>query len=370
MTHDVDSHEQGHGREAKSLKYELRARAFFKAIPLTVHLELTKRCNLRCIHCYVAGRRDELTAERLAALFDELAAEGTLGVALTGGELALREDWLDIARAARRSGMIISMQTNGTLLDDDDVLAIADLKPASVAVSLYGGTAAAHDAVTGVEGSFARTVTTMRRLIASGVRVRIGSVLMHETLDEYRQIIDLANEMDCAFTFDPTVAPRTDGAGDVLEHRAGIEQLKRFYLDETMMADTREGRLAMRPDEPPQRTAVNCTAGFTTAFIDAGGDVYPCIGFLPAFGNLCETPFREVWRGEVAQAHRRAMARPLEQCNACDLVDYCVNRCARLAAVEDGDLSGPSTRACELAVLARDIRETYRCRTACPAERE
>jgi radical SAM protein with 4Fe4S-binding SPASM domain len=370
VTHDVDSHEQGRGREPKQLGKARRARAFSKAIPLTIHVELTKRCNLRCIHCYVAGRRDELPAERLAALFDELAAEGTLGVALTGGELALREDWLDIARAARRSGMLLHMQTNGTLFDADDIEAIADLKPASVAVSLYGGAAAAHDAVTGVEGSFERAVATIRGLTAAGVRVGIGSVLMRETLDEFPQIIELARGIGCTVMFDPTVAPRSDGTSDVVEHRVCIEQLKHFYLDERIFADTREGRLAMRPDDLPARTAANCTAGFTTAFIEADGEVFPCMGFLPSFGNVSEASFREVWQGEVAREHRRAMMRPLEQCNACEMVAYCVNRCARLAAVEDGDVSGPSTRACELAVLVRDLREIYRCRAACPAVRE
>jgi len=80
------------------------------------------------------------------------------------------------------------------------------------------------------------------------------------------------------------------------------------------------------------------------------------MGLPPSVGNVACTPFAEVWRGPAAAAHRRAMREPLPVCSHCDLLDYCTVRCPRLAVVEDGDISGPSRRACELASLVKDMR--------------
>jgi radical SAM protein with 4Fe4S-binding SPASM domain len=74
------------------------------------------------------------------------------------------------------------------------------------------------------------------------------------------------------------------------------------------------------------------------------------------FGNVAAKPFSDVWQGPAAAAHRRAMRGPLPVCSRCDLLDYCTVRCPRLAVVEDGDVCGPSRRACELAGMVKEMR--------------
>ena len=146
-----------------------------------LHFELTKRCNLGCYHCYVVKREDELPTSRWLELVDEVADAGCLSVTLTGGEVCLREDWLTIARAVRRARMVVSIFTNGTLLDEDALDALAQLTPAIVSLSLYGSDADTHDAVTMVRGSFERTMRSLRGLRDRGVRCRVSTVLMKET---------------------------------------------------------------------------------------------------------------------------------------------------------------------------------------------
>ncbi len=103
------------GREGRSVRDALRARARAHAVPLTAFLELTKRCNLSCYHCYVAGDRAEMGTERWLELIDELEAEGSLHISLTGGELGLRRDWLAIAQRVKQRHMTLTVLTNGTL---------------------------------------------------------------------------------------------------------------------------------------------------------------------------------------------------------------------------------------------------------------
>src|SRR5512140_817452 len=94
---------QRRGREAESVRLRLRALAIANEVPLHVHLELTARCNLKCVHCYLADDHgsSELTKERWREVVDEVAGQGALFVTLTGGEVALKEGWLEIARRVR-----------------------------------------------------------------------------------------------------------------------------------------------------------------------------------------------------------------------------------------------------------------------------
>ena len=349
------------GRTPRPTRDGLYALAAARAIPLKAVIEVTKRCNLRCYHCYVedAGRQHsspELTTARLVELLRELAAEGCLMVTLTGGEVALRDDFLELAAAVKSQRMQLSVLTNGTAFTRSDLEALAALRPARVAVSVYGVTPKAHERVTGVPGSFDRAMGTVQALRSLDVRCSLHGALLKESCEEFAKVAGLAEELGCDWRFDPTVVPTESGGGHVVEHRVSVEQLQEFFFHPKTAGRTKE-YAASHDDAPTSRRAANCGAGSASVFISSEGGVYACMGFPPPFGDVARRPFTTVWRGAEAQAHRQRMREPLATCDACELLRYCTVRCPRLAAVEDGDLSGPSARACELAGMVRDWRE-------------
>jgi len=355
-------------REGGGLRQRLRALAHQRRIPLRAEIELTRRCNLRCRHCYLppAGDgRSEMDVGDVLRLLAGLREQGCLSVILTGGEvLLLGERFFAVAEAVRANDMVLSVITNGTLWDQSAAERLACLGVSAVTVSLYAADAARHDAVTGVPGSFARTVAGIRALVAAGVRCHVSSVLMVDTIDGFRAVRDLATGLGCEVSFDPTVAPRCDGSLDVLRYRVPAERLLEFYRDEWVLPRTREGALvspaaggAGRPTAVERR---NCGAGFTSVFIDAHGDVLPCMGFPPPFGNIRSEPFAAVWHGAVAERQRRLMEEPLEECAACTVAAFCTTRCPRLALVEDGALNGASRRACEMTGMVLRLRAALR----------
>ena len=340
-----------------SLRDRLRNAAAAHSIPLKVEIELTKRCNLRCVHCYAATSVEQQEVEtcRWLQVVDELAELGCLGIVLTGGEIALRDDFLEVARRARERRMDLSVLTNGTLLSDEQLDELARLK-AGVGVSIYGATAATHDLVTGVPGSFEGAVRTLERLRSRGVRRVMHTVLMNENIDEFSDMVQLAETLDCRYLFDPNVVPRADGSDDVLVHRVGVDRLREFYAHSALFNKTREGRIAREPGEPERRVPGPCAAGITAAFIEANGDVLPCMGFPPAFGNIITGTFREAWTSQIAQEHRRLMNKPPAVCGQCALLGYCTARCPRLAYLETHDMTRPNSRACELARMVRELK--------------
>jgi radical SAM protein with 4Fe4S-binding SPASM domain len=281
-----------------------------------------------------------------------------MAVGLTGGELALHEGWEQVAALARRRRMMVTLMTNGTLWDENDWQLVGSLRPRRVCISLYAANAEVHDAITGLDGSFRASVATLVGLRKHGVRCRIGSVLMPENLTEVPALRQLAERLECEFLFDPTVQPCDDGSKGVLAHRVNRDDLATFYSDQVIAARSREGRIVLSSGKPPTREPRNCGAGVTGAFVSASGDVAPCMGFTPPFGNIVTESFQRIWTGSRAQEHRRLMSLPLESCSACDIKDYCTTRCPRLALVEDGDLSGPSQRACDLAGLIKHLSQS------------
>ena len=351
-------------RAARPVRDALRAGARARNMPLSASLELTKRCNLRCYHCYIAGEQVELETQAWLDALEQLEAMGCMHILLTGGEATLRHDFFVIAARVKALRMTLTVLTNGTLLDDEGAARLAELRPFKVAVSMYGASAEKHDAVTGIKGSFARSIAALRALHRHGVRCRLSCTLMPETIGEVSAIIELAEELGCDYLFDPTVSPRSDDSDDVLRFRLPAERLREFYTHKAIVK--RYDWQAKVSDATVTHLAPGqCGAGFTSLHIDANGDVLPCVGFGPAFGNLDDESLASLWRGSLAEDHRRRMREPLVECTGCKYVRSCAVRCPRLAVFESGSVSGKSPRACEIAavsyemaqVLAADVRD-------------
>ena len=104
---------------------KFRLKAVEKRIPVSGSIELTYRCNLRCIHCYLDRRSNlestiarELTTQQIIAIIDQISDAGCLFLLLTGGEPLSRNDFPEIYRHAKKRGMILTVFTNGTLITD------------------------------------------------------------------------------------------------------------------------------------------------------------------------------------------------------------------------------------------------------------
>jgi len=118
---------------------DLRERAVREQIPIVVHIDLTYRCNLRCIHCYLTGGKKQLecSTEEIKDILKQLAEAGTLYLTLSGGEIFLRKDLPEIVRYARKLHFAIRLLTNGTLIDEAMVDEIAEWHPELIAFSVY-----------------------------------------------------------------------------------------------------------------------------------------------------------------------------------------------------------------------------------------
>jgi sulfatase maturation enzyme AslB (radical SAM superfamily) len=211
----------------------IREEATQKRIPLVVHFDLTYRCPLRCVHCYLTGGKKHLecTTDEIKDILDQLADAGSLYLTFSGGEIFLRNDLPKIVAYARKLHFAVRLLTSGVLIDREEVKEIAAWHPELVAFSVYDLDASVHDAITRKRGSLAKTLDAIHALKEEGVPLKISSVLTDRNVGGYRKVYDFAKELGAQFQADYRITPKTDGSKEPLKFRIKEQEVKQVLSD-------------------------------------------------------------------------------------------------------------------------------------------
>jgi radical SAM protein with 4Fe4S-binding SPASM domain len=319
---------------------------------ISVHWELTYRCNERCTHCYLdvltpgAKVPGELSTAECKRVLDELAALGALTVTFSGGEPLVRADFFEIAGYARRKGFAVRLFTNGILIKPEIAERLAALRPVVVELSLYGADAASHDQITLIPGSFELTLRACDLLRARGVRTILKCPMMRENYRQMDALRALALAKGANFQYDLTIVPKHSGDRGPLRHRLSDDELLDLFSRE------------LTPDGwtlAPYRDSYRfCGIGLTSLTIGPYGEVYSCVGARVSAGNVREQRLATLWQAPVWAELAGLTLANLPVCASCELRQYCV-RCHGTAAFEDGDLLGCSSVAYREARLRRQV---------------
>lgn len=327
-------------------------RARHAVVPLGVHLDVTYECDLACVHCYLADRkRAELTLTEYHALFDELRALGTLHLLISGGEIFVRPDGLDIIRAARERRFEVRLITHGGHITDAIADALAELRIAVVAMSVYSAEKAVHDAITQVPGSWARTTTAVRRLVARGVPTLMKCVVMPQNRDSVEGMRQMAAELGCGVEFSLDIKGDNTGSDALLD--LNLEPGQKVALMGCVYPQLIDpaGVANFSPDQ------YTCMAGNASCYVGPDGTVQPCLDWAQEAGNIREQSFTDIWRtSPVFVAARTIRRSSFEGCSSCESFSRC-SLCPAKAQRETGSATGSAPSRCRetLALeLARD----------------
>lgn len=324
---------------------DLRAASARLALPLTVHAELTRRCNAGCVHCYQepSSAGAELSRDEWLTTVEQARAAGALVLTLSGGEALLSPHFWPVAERARALGLAVRVFTNGLLLGREVVARLAALHPLSVEVSIFAADPARHDAVVGVPGALSRALRGLFRLKRAGIRTIVKCPLLAGAGEDHAAVRRLAERLGAGVVFDPQIFPRSDGASAPTRCRGEDLLLEDYFSHPATLAHDRPRT------EPTPPSAAPCGMARTFVVIAPEGDVLPCPMLRLPAGNVRATPLASLWRESPLLVRLRARRfGALETCGACPRSGYC-DRCSAMALVEDGDLDGPSSRACAVA---------------------
>jgi radical SAM protein with 4Fe4S-binding SPASM domain len=344
----------------------LISRTVQKHRPLSVHFDLTYRCNERCVHCYLDhDDHGELTTAECLKVLDDLARSGTLFLTFSGGEIFLRPDLYEILAAARRLHFDISLKSNALLVTAERAARLREFGVRRVQISVYSDIPAIHDAITKVPGSLERTLAAIPILLEHGLQVKLACPLMKENLMAYRGVMALAEKLGVPYILDLTITPMMDGSSGPLQHRASVSSLLPVLRDPALQACKPQpsaaaaSTLDVLPSmfgsalssgiESAAYEDLPCSAGHNSCYISPYGDVFPCVQLPQAAGNLRREKFDDIWYHAPQLERLRAIRESqLPICSRCEIRSYC-ERCPGLALMEGGDLLGAYERACALA---------------------
>jgi AdoMet-dependent heme synthase len=330
-----------------SLLEEMNQKALDLGIPISVHLDITYRCNERCIHCYLDhDDHGEMTTAEILGLLDQLADAGVFFLTLSGGEVLMRRDFFEIVEHARRLLFNVKVKTNGVMIHEREARRIRELGVEQIQISVYSHRPEVHDAITKLPGSLKRSIDAIRFLKSCGLKVTMANVLMTANLYDNAGVMALAKELGVFYTIDPTITPKIDGDTSILSLRAPGQALQQVFRNPELVGNVEE---FCAPPPPPGEDIMEgfpCSAGHTACYVSPYGDVFPCVQFPLPSGNVRKQRFIDIWRGSSELNEVRSIrAKDLPTCSTCAHVGTC-SRCPGLAYME-GSMRGPSTADCE-----------------------
>jgi len=326
---------------------EMGAKALRLGVPIGAQIDLTYRCNERCIHCYLDhDDHGEMTTREIKDVLSQMADAGVFFLTISGGEIFMRKDFYEILEFAHAKTFCIKLKTNAILIRPDDAKRIRSLGVDSVQVSIYSHRGEVHDGITKVRGSLKRSLEGIRLLREQGLNVIIANALMSNNLQDYREVKALAAELGVKCTLDPTITPMMDGNRSILHLNVGEEDLKRVFRDESLVGNVEEFCAPPVGADQDALDSLPCSAGHTACYVSPYGDVYPCVQFPLPSGNLRKTKFIDIWRDSPQLNEVRSIRlRDLPSCSSCAHGGTCT-RCPGLAYLE-GNMRGPSYQDCQ-----------------------
>jgi radical SAM protein with 4Fe4S-binding SPASM domain len=332
---------------SEQLLQEMTAKALQLNIPLNVQLDLTYRCNERCVHCYLDHEdHGEMTTVEIKRLLDEMAEAGVFVLTLSGGEIFLRRDFFEIVEYARQLMFCVKLKTNAVLIREREANRLKELGVESIQISIYSHRAEIHDAITLLPGSLKRSVEAIRFLKSQGLKVIVANVLMTQNLQDYGGVQELAAELGVESTIDPTITPMMDGNRAPLSLGLSGSRLQQVFHEQALVGNVEEFCAIPAAADQDELEALPCSAGHTACYVSPYGDVYPCVQFPLPTGNVRRQRFIDIWRhSDQMNEVRSIRLKDLSTCSHCTHASNCT-RCPGLAFME-GNMRGPSSQDCE-----------------------
>ena len=339
---------------------EIHERLSGKRVPIGGSLELTQRCNNKCVHCYnnLATGDQEALAKELSLnehyrIIDEITECGCLWLLLTGGEIFLRKDFLDIYTYAKQKGLLITLFTNGTLITPDIAGYLAQLPPFSIEITLYGSSKETYESITGVPGSYERCLNGIHLLMERKLPLKLKTMVIAQNIHE---IFDLKRfveeELGLDFKFDAMINPRRDCSQSPLEVRLTPLEVVELDLEDTDRV-TEWRRFAALFHKPVVNSdkadkLYLCGGGYQSFAIDSFGQLTACVLSTSSY-DLRQGSFKEGWEEHLLTLRQKRVTRKTK-CTACQIKSMC-GMCPANSELECRDAEAPVEFLCEVAHL-------------------
>lgn len=319
--------------------------------PKWIAWEITRRCNLKCVHCRSSSELDitghpDFTLDEAKAIMDDIASYASPVLVLSGGEPLLREDVFEIAKYGTNKGFRMCLATNGTLVTDKICEQILEADIKMVSLSLDGAKPETHDDFRNQKGAFNGTMEAIRLFKKHNIPFLINSSFTIRNRKEIPDIYKLVKTLGATAWYMFMIVPTGRGE-EIMEELIPVDIYDEI-LEWHYQIEKEENELLMRPTCAPhyyrivrqkdkeageknQRRSLKfstggskgCLAGQLICLIDVDGEVQPCSYFPKSAGNIKEVPFKTIWEKSDLFLQLRDFKGYKDNCGQCEYVGVC-----------------------------------------------
>jgi radical SAM protein with 4Fe4S-binding SPASM domain len=305
----------------------------FKTNPRLTHLqiELTSKCNERCIHCYIPHENKiyNIDASLFYKVLEQCREMSVLSLTLSGGEPMLHPNFAEFLRKAKEYDFAVNILSNLTLLNDEIISEMKANRLSSVQVSLYSMDADIHDSITQLPGSFVKTRDAILKLIDNDIPLQISCPVMKQNKKCYVKVTKWAEEHKVRAITDYIMMARYDGTTSNLDSRLTLDEVGDIIADIIAADPDYEKRLAEADFSEVEQEDISedilCGVCISAICMVANGNVYPCPGWQHCVcGNVNEQPLREIWNNSATVRYLRSLRKKdMPECTKCANRHFC-----------------------------------------------
>lgn len=304
---------------------------YFKGRPqlISLHIELTSKCNERCIHCYIPHEDKicNIDADLFYNVVNQCKELNVLHLTLSGGEPMLHKNFCDFLKKCRECNFSINILSNLTLLSDDMLSEMKSNPLLGVQVSLYSMDPDIHDDITQMKGSFVKTKNAILKLIENDIPLQISCPIMKQNKDCYNEVVLWAKQHKIRTGDDFVIIARSNHTTQNLNCRLSLNEVKEVINDKVTSNTKYLEQIEIEAESKKMITPDDfiCTACNYSICIADNGNVFPCAGWYSYIvGNVKDTPLKEIWtNSEKVKYLRGIRQKDFPACLKCDDKEYC-----------------------------------------------
>ena len=356
-------------RPVSARTHALMNKASAGRIPISGTFELTPMCNFACKMCYVRKTAAEVRAhDRPMVTYDqwmEIARqardEGLLYLLITGGEPFIWPDFWKLYEQLIHMGFLISLNSNGSLIDEEAIRRLRELPPIRINITLYGASDETYEALCGAKNVFSKVDRAITGLMEAGIQVKLNCSLTPHNAHDLEKIVSYAKSKNLILQVSTYMFPplRRDSSMVGINERftpreMAYYQMRQFYLQqggevyrEYLRRIVEGDTVPLGLDEScvdPMDGKIRCRAGNASFWITWDGWMTPCGMMTGPKAELIGRTFREAWKDTVAACDAMFLS---STCEKCPTRQMC-HSCAAAAMAETGSVSQIPRYMCQM----------------------
>jgi radical SAM protein with 4Fe4S-binding SPASM domain len=327
-------------------------------------IELTSRCNERCIHCYIPheNKIDDITPELFYNTLDQCRDMGVLSLTFSGGEPLLHPNIIDFLRRAKDCDFSINILSNLTVLTKEIINEMKENRLSSVQVSLYSLTPDIHDSITKMKGSFLKTYNAIIELIENDIPLQISCPVMKQNRKSYTDVVKWAEAHKVRAITDYIMMARYDHTTSNLDNRLSLDEVGDIINDIIDNDTDYQKRLINTNFEEIESHDISeetlCGVCISSICMVANGNIYPCAGWQDyVVGNIKQESLKDIWNKSPKVQYLRGLRKKhFPGCIECKDRSFCAMCMVRNANEDpDGSPLKINEHFCKVAELNHNI---------------